>query len=78
MHESFWAKGNNFLSVFVDVLMCRATGIFPLDGEKYLQDHFDQRLLKHYKNWLKLGKLEDIMEDLLTAVVIPAKGPFNY
>ena len=76
-------------SVFVDVLSniwhknlseknitsgFRATGIFPLNHEKYPQDHFDQRLLKRYNNWVRLGKLEDITEDLSTAVVTPTKG----
>ena len=52
----------------------RATGIYPLNREKYLQDHFDQKILKSYKNWVKLGKPEDIMEDLSTAVVTLTKG----
>ena len=52
----------------------RSTGIPPLNREKYPQDRFDQRLLKHYKNWVRLGKPEDIMEDLFTAAVTPTKG----
>ena len=46
----------------------RATEIFPLNHENHPQDRFDQRLLKRYKNWVRLGKPEDIMEDLPTAV----------
>ena len=49
----------------------RATAIFPLNCETYPRDCFDQRLLKRYKNWVRLGKPEDIMEDLSTAVVTP-------
>ena len=54
----------------------RATGIYPLNCEKYPQDHFDQKFLKSYKNWVKLGKSEDIKEDLSTAVVTLTKGNF--
>ena len=54
----------------------RATGNFPLNREKYPQDRFDQRLLKRYENWVRLGKPEDNMEDLSTAVVTPTKGKF--
>ena len=54
----------------------RATGKFPLNREKYPQDRFDQRLLKRYENWVRLGKPEDNMEDLSTAVVTPTKGKF--
>ena len=46
----------------------RTTGTFPLDKEKYKKSRLDPRLLKQYENWVRLGKPEDIMEDLATAV----------
>ena len=79
-------------SVFVDVLSdiwhkilseknivagFRATEIFPLNHENHPQDRFDQRLLKRYKNRVRLGKPEDIMEDLSTTVVTPTKGKLS-
>ena len=52
----------------------RATGIYPINREKYPQDRFDQRLLKRYKNWVDLGRPEDIKEELSTAMNMPQKG----
>ena len=52
----------------------RATGIYPINREKYPQDRFDQRLLKRYKNWVDLGRPEDIKEELSTAMNTPQKG----
>ena len=78
-------------SIFVDVLsdICykslslknivsgfRATGILPLNCEKYPQDLFKARLLKRYENCAKLGKPEDIMEDLSIVFVTPIKEKF--
>ena len=56
------------MSVFVDVLR----DIWQSLSEKNI--NFDQRLLKHYKNWVKLDKPEDSMEDLSTLTVTPPKG----
>ena len=52
----------------------RATGIYPIKREKYPQDRFDKRLLKRYKNWIDLGRPEDIKEKLSTAMNTPQKG----
>ena len=81
-HESSWTKEKKILKVLSDIWHkslseknitsgFRATAIFPLNCETYPRDGFDQRLLKRYKNWVRLGKPEDIMEDLSTAVVTP-------
>ena len=64
-HEGL--KPSNVVSGF------RATGIFPVDREKYKKSRLDPRLLKRYENWVRLGKPEDIMEDLATAVNTPKK-----
>ena len=52
----------------------RATGIYPINREKYPQDRFDQRLLTRYKNWIDLGRPEVIKEELSTAMNAPQKG----
>ena len=59
-HEGL--KPSNVVSGF------RTTGIFPVGREKYKKSRLDPRLLKRYENWVRLGKPEDIMEDLATAV----------
>ena len=64
-HEGL--KPSNVVSGF------RTTGIFPVDREKYKKSRLDPRLLKRYENWVRLGKPEDIMEDLATAVNTPKK-----
>ena len=64
-HEGL--KPSNVVSGF------RTTGIFPVDREKYKKSRLDPRLLKRYDNWVRLGKPEDIMEDLATAVNSPKK-----
>ena len=64
-HEGL--KPSNVVSGF------RTTGIFPVDREKYKKSRLDPRLLKRYENWVRLGKPEDIMEDLATAVNSPKK-----
>ena len=69
--SEIWHKclsSSNIISGF------RATGIYPINREKYPQDRFDQRLLKRYKNWVDLGRPEDIKEELSTAMNMPQKG----
>ena len=60
-HEGL--KPSNVVSGF------RATGIFPVDREKYKKSRLDLRLHKQYENWVRLGK----PEDLAMAVNAPKK-----
>ena len=67
---SIWHKGlspKNAMSGF------RATGIYPVDRTKYPTERYDPRLVKRYEKWAKLGKPEDIMEDLATSIQTPKK-----
>ena len=67
--SEIWHKclsSSNIISGF------RATGIYPINREKYPQDRFDQ--LKRYKNWVDLGRPEDIKVELSTAMNTPQIG----
>ena len=62
---------------FVDLLSeiwHKATGIYPINRKNYPEDRFDQRLLKRYKNWIDLGRPEDMREELSTAMNTLQKG----
>ena len=52
----------------------RATGIYPVDREKFPKDRLDRRLSKRYDQWAELGKPQDIMEQLATSIHIPQKA----
>ena len=39
----------------------KATGIFPVNRTKYPKERMDPRLLKQYENWVKSGKLKELM-----------------
>ena len=67
---SIWHKAlspKNVMSGF------RATGIYPVDRTKYPTERYDPRLVKRYDKWAKLGRPEDIMEDLATSIQTPKK-----
>ena len=36
-----------------------ATGVFPVNKEKFPTSRFDERLMSRYKNWVKAGKPKD-------------------
>ena len=52
----------------------RATGIYPVDREKFPKDRLDRRLSKRYDQWVELGKPQDIMEQLATSIHTPQKA----
>ena len=52
----------------------RTTGIFPVDRTKFPTLRFDPRLLKRYETWVQLGRPEDLMEELTTAIDTPRKA----
>ena len=61
------------LSSSNNILGFRVTVIYPVNKEKYPQDIFDQQLLKQYN----LGRLEEIKEELSTAMNMPQKGKLS-
>ena len=64
-HEGL--KPSNVVSAF------RTTGIFPVEREKYKKSSLDPTLFMRFENWVQLGKPEDIMEGLASAVNTPKK-----
>ena len=51
----------------------RATGIYPVNRDRFPRDRLDPRLLKRYDQWVALGKPADMMEDLAMATSTPKK-----
>ena len=68
---SIWREG---LSSANAISGFKATGMFPVDRTKYPKERMDPRLLKQYENWVKSGKLKELMEDLATSVKTPTKA----
>ena len=52
----------------------RKTGIYPPDRTQYPVKRFDPRLLRRYHQWIEMGKPEDLMEKLATAINTPTKA----
>ena len=65
-----WHKGlspANVVSTF------RTTGIWLVDKNKYPIDRLDQRLMKRYNYWNKLGRPDELYDDFATSVSTPKK-----
>ena len=67
---SIWGEG---LSPVNAISGFKPTGIFPFDQTKYPKERVDPRLLKQCKNWVKSGKLKELMEDLATSIKTSSK-----
>ena len=52
----------------------RATGVFPVDKEKFPTSRLDSRLVKTYQNWLSAGRPKQVLEDLAIGAS-PKKSP---